>query len=287
MDKPRKDNQGIVLPFPFIFTLRFLEFINSYLGMRLAAFFFAKPFKYKIPQREIPVLSAAKKSSIYINSIDKNVCLYQWSGKGPKIMLLHGWSGRASNFFKIIEELIIEDYDVYAFDAPAHGESSGVTTNLPEFIHSLQNLIDKRGPFEAIVGHSGGGFASIYVVAHNPTIKKLILISPFDKVIDVFEKYFDLIQLGVKARKLMVQYFNHKTGKKIEELSSSILAQSIVGRSLVIHDKNDREVSFSDGVNIDKNLNNSSLFVTKGLGHRRILRDEEVINHLVNFMKIN
>ena len=286
MDKPRKDNQGIVLPFPFIFTLRFLEFINSYLGMRLAAFFFAKPFKYKIPQREIPVLSAAKKSSVYIKSIDKSVCLYQWSGKGPKIMLLHGWSGRASNFFKIIEKLIIEDYDVYAFDAPAHGESSGVTTNLPEFIHCLQTLIDKRGPFEAIVGHSGGGFASTYVVAHNPTIKKLILISPFDKVIDVFEKYFDLIQLGTKGRKLMVQYFNHKTGKKIEELSSSILAQSIKARSLLIHDENDREVSFSDGVNIHKNFTNSTLFVTKGLGHRRILRDVEVINQLVNFLKI-
>ena len=287
MDKPRKDNQGIVLPFPFIFTLRFLEFINSYLGMRLAAFFFAKPFKYKIPQREIPVLSAAKKSSVYIKSIDKSVCLYQWSGKGPRIMLMHGWSGRASNFFKIIEKLIIEDYDVYAFDAPAHGESSGVTTNLPEFIHCLQTLIDKLGPFEAIVGHSGGGFASTYVVAYNPTIKKLILISPFDKVMDVFEKYFDLIKLGTKARKLMVQYFNHKTGKKIEELSSSILAQSMVVRSLVIHDENDREVSFSDGINIDKNLINSSLFVTKGLGHRRILRDEEVINHLVNFLKVN
>ena len=102
------------------------------------------------------------------------------------------------------------------------------------------------------MGHSGGGFASTYVVAYNPTIKKLILISPFDKVMDVFEKYFDLIKLGTKARKLMVQYFNHKTGKKIEELSSSILAQSIVGRSLVIHDENDREVSFSDGINIDK-----------------------------------
>ena len=285
MDKPRKDNQGIVLPFPFIFTLRFLEFINSYLGMRLAAFFFAKPFKYKILEREIPVLSAAQKSSVHIKSIYKSVCFYRWPGKGPKIVLLHGWSGRASNFFKIIEALIREDYDVYAFDAPAHGESPGVTTNLPEFIHSLQTLIDNRGPFEAILGHSGGGFASTYVVAHNPEIKKLILISPFDKVLDVFEKYFDLIQLGPKARKLMIQYFNHKTGKKIEELSSSNLAQSIECKSLLIHDQNDREVSFSDGINIDKNLKNGTLIGTNGLGHRRILRDERVVIEILNFLK--
>ena len=149
----------------------------------------------------------------------------------------------------------------------------------------MQTLIDKRGPFEAIVGHSGGGFASTYVVAHNSEIKKLILISPFDKVSDIFEKYFDFIHLGAKARKLFIDYFNHKTGHKIGELSSSILAQSINVKSLLIHDQNDREVSFSDAINIDKNLKNGVFIGTNGLGHRRILRDERVVNEILNFLK--
>ena len=83
----------------------------------------------------------------------------------------------------------------------------------------------------------------------------------------------------------MIQYFNHKTGKKIEELSSSNLAQYIECKSLLIHDQNDREVSFSDGMNIDKNLKNGTLIGTNGLGHRRILRDERVVNEILNFLK--
>ena len=131
-------------------------------------------------------------------------------------MLMHGWSGRATNFYLIIEALIRLDFDIYAFDAPAHGKSSGLTTNLPEFIVTLDSLLRHLGPFEVILGHSGGAFASLYVCVNHSEIRKLILISPFDKVIDLFKKYFELIGLGEKARKLMLDYFHRKTNKKFQ-----------------------------------------------------------------------
>lgn len=285
MDKPRNDNQGIVLPPAFIYSLRILEFLHPYLGMRLAAFFFAKPFRYKLPKREIPVLSQAQKSSVFIKGLEKRVFCYHWKGKGPKIMLMHGWSGRATHFYKIIEALIGLDYDIYGFDAPAHGKSSGLTTNLPEFIVSLETLLNRWGPFEAVLGHSGGGFTSSYVCAHRTEIKKLILISPFDQLMDVFEKYFDLIQLGQKARNLMISYFSKKTNQNISEFSSAVSARSIQAKTLVIHDENDRELEVFNAVNIDKNLKRGKLLITKGLGHRRILRDESVIDQIVNFLR--
>ena len=42
---------------------------------------------------------------------------------------------------------------------------------------------------------------------------------------------------------------------------------------------------FHDGINIDKNLKNGTLIGTNGLGHRRILRDERVVNEILNFLK--
>ena len=146
MEQPRNDNQGIVLPSTFIYLLRILEFMHPYLGMRLAAFFFARPFRYKLPKREIPVMTKAQKSSVHVKKLGKNVFCYHWSGKGPKIMLMHGWSGRATNFYLIIDALIRLDFDIYAFDAPAHGKSSGLTTNLPEFIVTLDSLLKHWGP---------------------------------------------------------------------------------------------------------------------------------------------
>lgn len=285
MKKKRKYNQGVVVPKALMLLIHFLEFLNPYWGMRLAAFFFSKPFRYKRPKRELPILSRAQRSTYLVQKLNKTVWCYHWSGKGPKIVLVHGWSSRATNFYEIIEKLTLSDYDVYAFDAVAHGESKGIITNIPELIKTLEELIQEWGPVEAILGHSGGGFASAYVVAQNPQIKKLILISPFNKVTDVFKKYFEMIQLGEKARLLMIGYFNKLTGKKVQELSGELSAQAIRAKTLVIHDRNDKEVQVEDSIDIAKNLKNGQLILTEGLGHRRILRDEMVINELVNFLK--
>jgi alpha-beta hydrolase superfamily lysophospholipase len=285
MKKKRKYNQGVVVPKALMLLIYFLEFLNPYWGMRLAAFFFSKPFRYKRPKREFPILSRAQRSTYLVQKLNKTVWCYHWSGKGPKIVLVHGWSSRATNFYEIIEKLILLDYNVYAFDAVAHGESKGIITNIPELIKTLEELIQEWGPVEAILGHSGGGFASAYVVAQNPRIKKLILISPFNKVTDVFKKYFEMIQLGEKARLLMIGYFTKLTGKKVQELSGELSAQAIRAKTLVIHDRNDKEVQVEDSIDIAKNLKNGQLILTEGLGHRRILRDEMVINKLVNFLK--
>ena len=54
---------------------------------------------------------------------------------------------------------------------------------------------------------------------------------------------------------------------------------------MIIHDKNDREVELHNSINIEKNLKNGKFIITSGLGHRRILRDDIVIDYIVNFLK--
>ena len=284
MNKERKDNQGIVLPPAFRIAIRILDFIHPYLSMRFAAFFFSKPFRYKFLEHEVPVLIKAIKSSVKIKTLDKSILCYRWEGKGPKIILMHGWSGRATNFYKIIDELIKQDYDIYAFDAPAHGKSPGLSTNIPEFTLVLDYLVKLWGPFESMLGHSGGAFTSAYVCADHSEIKKLILISPFDRAIDLFDKYYNLISLSETAQKLMLDYFSQKTNRKITEFSGAFSARSIEAKTLIIHDENDKEVDLSNSVTIKKNIKRGRLYITKGLGHRRILRDEKVIQEIISFL---
>ena len=61
MDKPKKDNRGLIIPKTIIFSLKILDFISPYLCMRFAGYLWTKPLKYKIPEREIPVIKLAKK----------------------------------------------------------------------------------------------------------------------------------------------------------------------------------------------------------------------------------
>ena len=51
--------------------------------------------------------------------------------------------------------------------------------------------------------------------------------------------------------------------------------------ALVVHDRGDREVPFEHGETLARSWPGARLMVTEGLGHRRILRDPEVVRAVV------
>ena len=53
---------------------------------------------------------------------------------------------------------------------------------------------------------------------------------------------------------------------------------------LVIHDKGDKEVPYGQGEGYANSLPNVKFVTTTGLGHRRILKDPDIINMLVDFI---
>ncbi|MEK9608918.1 MAG: hypothetical protein VW058_04510, partial [Flavobacteriaceae bacterium] len=92
MEYKSKHNQGVVVPKLLLFSIHLMEFISPYWGMRLAAFFFSKPFRYERPEREVSIYKEAKKFTYKINKSSKRVACYRWEGSGPKILFVHGWS---------------------------------------------------------------------------------------------------------------------------------------------------------------------------------------------------
>ncbi len=205
----RKPSQGVVVPPVFKTTLAFLQFISPYLGMRWAAYFFGRPKRYKLQPREISVFNKSRRFLLEIEPLKKKIMCYHWEGSGPKVLLVHGWSGRAVNFCKIIEKLMEHHCDLYAFDAPAHGMSEGTTTNLPQFIACIDALVDDLDSIDCILGHSGGGFAAAYHATHHPQLKKLIIISSFDAVLDVFQNFSQWVQLVVVVLTLILLVTHH------------------------------------------------------------------------------
>ena len=254
--------------------------------MRFAGYLWTRPIKYKIPEREIPILKSSKTAILTIKSINKKIQFYRWKGKGPKILLVHGWSGRASNMYFIIKGLIEKGYDVYSFDAPAHGNSRSKTTNIPEFIACINELHLHIKSLDAIIAHSGGAFASIYSSCfNNKKLKKLVLISTFNSVYDLFQNFFNLIQLSKKVGDLMIEFYSKKTGIIIDEnLSAEKFGKNLKCETLIIHDEDDKEIPLEDSQLIAKSIKNVKTFFTKNLGHRRILRDEKVVKEILTFI---
>jgi pimeloyl-ACP methyl ester carboxylesterase len=53
--------------------------------------------------------------------------------------------------------------------------------------------------------------------------------------------------------------------------------------ALIIHDRDDADVPCADGQAVAQAAN-AELLITQGLGHRRILRDKEVITRTIDFI---
>ncbi len=74
-----------------------------------------------------------------------------------KILITHGWMSRSAYMIRLIYALHQHGYDVYALDFPAHGEAKGIQLPWLDAVSILQEVINKLGPFYAVVGHSFGG----------------------------------------------------------------------------------------------------------------------------------
>jgi pimeloyl-ACP methyl ester carboxylesterase len=64
--------------------------------------------------------------------------------------------------------LVGAGFRVVAYDAPAHGESTGRFASLPEFARALADVAEALGKIHGLFGHSLGG-AAVAMKASSPS----------------------------------------------------------------------------------------------------------------------
>ena len=60
--------------------------------------------------------------------------------------------------------------------------------------------------------------------------------------------------------------------------------QALQVPALIVHDRDDREVPFHDAERLTARWPGAHFYPTEGLGHRRILKDDDVIRRAVEFV---
>ena len=278
-------SQSLQIPKPIIVTAKFLQAISPKLATLFAAKLFTTPIKHTIPKRELQIDKNSTQLKIIIPAIKKEIVVYQYGEGKKKVLLVHGWSGRATQLVKIADELLQMGYQIISFDAPAHGKSQGKTTLMPEFIASILELEKQFGPFEFAIGHSLGGMSILNAIKQNLKVKKAVIIGSGDIIQDIIDDFVKQLQLKPNIAPLLKEHFEKKYGEKMESFSSHLAAKEVKIPILIFHDKNDEDVDVKAAYNIDKNLLNSELVITEGLGHRKILGNEIVINKIKEFLK--
>ena len=273
------------IPKILLLTAALLEKISTRFVVLFAAKLFTTPIKHKMPHREFEIDKKSKQSLLSVPTIGKEILVYEWKNSSKKVLLVHGWSGRGTQMFKIVETLIQEGYSVVSFDAPGHGKSAGNSSIMLEFIESIQEIDKKYGPFDAAIGHSLGGMALMNAVKDGFQIKHLITIGSGDVVKDIIDDFISKIKLKKSTGMGLSRYFENKYGKTMDSFSAYLSARVISIPVLIIHDENDEDVPVSASLHIHEQLKNGSLLITKKLGHRKILGDEKVIAKTIDFIK--
>ncbi len=275
------------IPKSIIIPGKILQCIAPPLATKYAIKLFKTPIKFKTPEREKMMAKSSQKEMLFIPELNKKVMVYTYGYSKRKVLLVHGWSGRGTQLFKIADKLLENGFMTISFDAPAHGKSEGKETLMNEFITVSMFLEKKYGTFEYAVGHSLGGMAILNSVKKGLRIKKAIIIGSGDIITDIIGVFVKKIELNQKMVVKMMHTFFKKFGEDIDNYSASIAAKSVKIPTLIIHDTKDSEVPVSCAHNIRQNTEQGELLITNGLGHTRILKDNFVVNSIIEFIKRN
>ncbi len=205
-----KNNDNIEIPKLLLTIAKFLSVISTKLTVLFAAKLFTTPVKYKIPKRELEMYSKSDHELLYIPGINKKIMVYSYGTSAKKILLVHGWSGRGTQLFKIADELLKSGYSTISFDAPAHGKSPGRNTLMPEFIETILELEKQLGSFEVAIGHSLGGMSLLNSLKRGLKINRLILIGSGDIVKDIIDDFVKKLNLKSKIINLLQYHYEKK-----------------------------------------------------------------------------
>ena len=212
--------------------------------------------------------------------------LAAWSwGEGPAVLLVHGWSSRTARFRVITPALVAAGFRVIGYDHPAHGDSPGRRTSLIEVSATLLEVTAQTGPLYAAVGHSLGGAAIAVALSRGLSLARAVLIAPFSASPDFVARFAAMVNLPDAARDLMIRNIERRFQMRFEDLYIPSLVSRFTIPAMVIHDREDLDIPFSEGEAIARAWPGAEMVEAEGVGHHAIMRDEEVAARIARFLK--
>jgi len=193
-------------------------------------------------------------------------------GAGDIVLLTHGWSGSASQFFPLMEKIAKAGFQAIAFDHYGHGESSGKVAHLPLFIKGVHDLVLLHGEhnIRCVVSHSMGTVSALNLPKHIPHL----LIAPVFNMFDSLRKsVFDSGMSPPLFERLLKEIENtHEIQFKdaVSEQHIGLIEQPLN----IVHDEEDRFAPLSASESVAREHKMITVHKTQGQGHGRIINSD-------------
>jgi pimeloyl-ACP methyl ester carboxylesterase len=241
---------------------------------------FSRPRRHQRTDAELALLARAERSLVPHGA--EELALWSW-GTGPIVLMVHGWEGRGSQFHAFVPRLLKRGLRVVAMDAPAHGDSSGTATSIPDMAAAVLTVAGAIGEIAALIGHSGGSAASVYAFTRGLTVTASAhLAGPcsLERGVERFCSAAGLTNADRVAFRGRVEDF---IGMRL--CDTDLAKLSLPGHSaLLLHDRTDREVPFIEAELLAAAWQTATLTPIEGVGHRRIMQSDAAIDRAVQLI---
>lgn len=212
---------------------------------------------------------------------------YEWGSGAKTVLLVHGWRSRGTALRSFVPGLLAKGYRVVAFDAPAHGNSPGKRTTLPQFSQSIRAIINHVGGVEGVITHSFGGASTVFTL-QNPeneiSINKLVLIAAPSSLEHMADSFLGTIKAPTPVISRFYKILEDKIGISLSDAQvSKFYDQVQIGETLLVHDKKDEVVPFSEAEAVLENWPSAKLLASNGYGHFYLMKNPDVIEKVVEF----
>ena len=261
--------------------INLVSYISPRYGGKMALNLFSKPRRIKLKEPEKDFLLTA-----FLEDVDYagvNIMTYRWLGEKETILLAHGWESNTVRWKDLITQLNALDFNVVALDAPAHGNTSGRIFNAILYSECI-NVVAKKFNANIIIGHSVGGMATAFCQKKYqlPSVNKLVLLGAPSNFVGVFSRYVKMMNYNSRVSEAMNNLIFERFNQEPEHFNAARFLEETTVDGLLIHDKKDRIIPYSDAEDFKNYYKNATLISTEGFGHG--LRHKDVNKHIIDFV---
>lgn len=218
---------------------------------------------------------------------DDTLAVWEWGEPNrPVVLLVHGWEGTHADMDNFVAPLLNEGYRVATFDLPAHGASTGKRAPIPLLAKAIQHVADAVGPLRGILAHSIGCASTVTAFTRGLTTERVVLISSPSNYRKQAKLIGKMVGINDVTWPAMESELN-ALGAELDAIDFTTAAKTLTIPALVMHSDDDRVVAMEDSRAATAHWRGATFRLLNGLGHMRVLSNQDVIASSVAFIKGN
>jgi len=205
----------------------------------------------------------------------------------PTALLVHGWGGNAAQMRPLAQALMQRGLRPVIVEMPAHGRSAGSQSNLPQFTRAIEYTrarLQQQGHDVQVARRRGEMLVALaQAAARGLEVPRLVLLAPPASPLQFTRMFAHAFGLRESVRAAMQRRIEAREGILMARFEPESVGPRIHVPTLVVHDRGDAVNRFADGEAFTRAIAQDRLIATDGLGHRKLLQDDEVLRQVTEF----